>query len=160
MNIIDMLKELRDKLETITVAEETSYIKGVKDLFYLLDSVDGKNFEKGFKLLMDKIDTGLGSNKVKEVDTYNIVIDKPLKVELIEFVQDKFENNKLKNEIIMGIINAEITDTCSMKKVIHEVINALYEELDIEDIEVDIREKECTDTVGNKVLAFDITVTY
>ena len=158
MNVVEMLKQIQNKLGTITREEETDYIKGIKDLFYVFNNADGSG--ERFSILMYRIETELHNKK--EVDNYTITVRKPFKLALMDFVQNNFADYTKKdnyNKVMMNIIDAVITDIDSMKKVIHEVITTVYkyEELDTE---IDIKDRECTDTVGNKALTFDITVTY
>lgn len=158
MNVVEMLKQIQNKLGTITCEEETDYIKGIKDLFYVFNNADGSG--ERFSILMYRIETELHNKK--EVDNYTITVRKPFKLALMDFVQNNFADYTKKdnyNKVMMGIIDSVITDVESMKKVIHEVLTTVYkyEELDIE---VDIKDRECTDTVGNTDLVFDITVTY
>ena len=158
MNVVEMLKQIQNKLGTITREEETDYIKGIKDLFYVFNNADGSG--ERFSILMYRIETELHNKK--EVDNYTITVRKPFKLALMDFVQNNFADYTKKdnyNKVMMNIIDAVITDVDSMKKVIHEVITTVYkyEELDTE---IDIKDRECTDTVGNTNLVFDITVTY
>lgn len=158
MNVVEMLKQIQNKLGTITREEETDYIKGIKDLFYVFNNADGSG--ERFSILMYRIETELHNKK--EVDNYTITVRKPFKLALMDFVQNNFADYTKKdnyNKVMMCIIDSVITDVDSMKKVIHEVITTVYkyEELDTE---IDIKDRECTDTVGNTDLVFDITVTY
>ena len=159
MNVVEMLKQIQNKLGTITHEEETDYIRGIKDLFYVFNNADGSG--ERFSILMYRIETELHNKK--EVDNYTItVVRKPFKLALMDFVQNNFADYTKKdnyNKVMMGIIDAVITDIDSMKEAIHEVLTTVYkyEELDTE---IDIKDRELTDTVGNKALTFDITVTY
>lgn len=158
MNVVEMLKQIQNKLGTITCEEETDYIKGIKDLFYVFNNADGSG--ERFSILMYRIETELHNKK--EVDNYTITVRNPFKLVLMDFVQNNFADYTKKdnyNKVMMGIIDSVITDVDSMKKVIHEVLDTVYkyEELDTE---IDIKDRECTDTVGNTFLTFDITVTY